>query len=367
MATMTRKERFERALEQREVDRLPFWVKIFGPDYLHRQQPRYRKMTDLELADALDLDHMAGGGSPVVCSNDRVQVTVQQRNGRRITRWRTPERTLTGISGFDAGSQSWHPIEFPIKTLEDLRAARLIFAHNLFEASDRLVRNNHERLRAVGDRGIVLVGMGISPLMNLIQHLMGPESTYYFLSDYPDEMEELIGLMHEERIRYLKCLLASCPFDYVCSVENTSTTLLSPEVFEKYCWRHLDDYGRLIAQAGKKHVLHMCGKLKALLPRINELPSTAIEAYTAPPVGDTTIADRARLCPTKAVIGGTDATLWLRPVEEICATIEASLRASGGMNGVVLTSAGVMTPLCPIEKIREVREYARRLTPAMFS
>jgi len=364
---MTRRERFERALRREEVDRLPFWVKIFSPDYLHRQEPKYRAMSDLELADFLELDHMAGGGAPVVGSNERVAHTVEQTNGRRILTWKTDGRTLTGVEAFDAGSQSWHPIEFPIKCLDDLRAAKGVFAHSHFEAKDELVANNHERLRQVGDRGIVMTGMGISPLMNLIQHLIGPENTYYFLADYPDEMDELIALMHEERMRFLRALVTSTPFEYICSVENTSTTLLSPAIFERYCRRHLQDYANLVVAHGKVHVLHQCGKLKALLPSIDALPSAAIEAFTSPPVGDTTLADRANLAPNTAIIGGTDVTLWLRPAREICERIEASLREAGTMEGVVLTSAGVMTPLCPIEKIVEVREFCQALRPGVLA
>jgi len=364
---MTRKERFERALRREEVDRLPFWVKIFSPDYLHRQDAKYRAMTDLELADFLDLDHMAGGGAPVVGANEHIEHTVEQTNGRRVLTWKTPGRTLTGADAFDAGSQSWHPIEFPIKDRGDLRAAKDIFAHSHFEAKDELVANNHERLRQVGDRGITMTGMGISPLMNLIQHLIGPENTYYFLADYPGEMDELISLMHEERLRFLRALVTSTPFEYICSVENTSTTLLSPAVFERYCRRHLQDYADLCVEHGKVHVLHQCGKLKALLPSIDALPSAAIEAYTSPPVGDTTLADRAHLSPHTAVIGGTDVTLWLRPAREICERIETSLREAGTMEGVVLTSAGVMTPLCPIERIVEVRAFCRGLTPETLS
>ncbi|MBM3500275.1 MAG: hypothetical protein FJX74_16585 [Armatimonadetes bacterium] len=360
---MTRKERFERALRCEEVDRLPFWVKVFGPDYLYRQDSKYGRMSDLELADFLDLDHMAGGGAPVVGRNLRVEHRVEQENGRRVMTWKTPGRTLVGVDGFDEGSQSWHPIEFPIKCLDDLRAAKDTYAHAEWEAQDELVAHNHERLRQVGERGIVMTGMGISPLMNLLQHLIGPEQTYYFLADYPDEMDELIALMHEERLRFLRALVTSTPFTYICSVENTSTTLLSPEVFERYCRRHLQDYAELIVEHGKVHVLHQCGKLKALLPSIDALPSAAIEAFTSPPVGDTTLADRARLSPRTAIIGGTDVTLWLRPATEICARIEASLCEAGSMQGVVLTSAGVMTPLCPIERIMEVREFCRKLTP----
>jgi uroporphyrinogen-III decarboxylase len=182
------------------------------------------------------------------------------------------------------------------------------------------------------------------------------------MADYPEEMDELIRVMHEERLRFLRCLLSPCPYDYIVSVENTSTTLLSPAIFEKYCWRHLNDYGGLIKAAGKSHILHMCGHLKALLPRINELPAVAIEAYTSPPVGNTTIADRVRLCPRIAVIGGTNAALWIRPAAEICEEIEKSLAEAGTTRGLVLTSAGVMPPSASIEKIRQVREFAKGIT-----
>jgi len=134
-------------------------------------------------------------------------------------------------------------------------------------------------------------------------------------------------------------------------------------MFEKYCWRHLNEYGRIIAGRDKFHILHMCGKLRGLLPRIDELPAVAIEAYIAPPVGDTTLADRAALCSNTAVIGGTDATLWLQPVEEICARIERYLEEAGGMRGIVPTSAGA----APIGKIKRVRKYLKDFTWNRFA
>jgi uroporphyrinogen-III decarboxylase len=356
---MTRKERFERALRHQEVDRLPFWVKIFGASHRDFQDEPYRSMAELELADCLDLDHMAGGPSPVAATNDRVEVHAERLDGRRVTRTRTPDGTLTGVDRFDPGSHSWHPAEFPIKTPDDLRAARHVYAHRRFATDDGALARARERVREVGERGIVMTGIGISPLMDLIQHQIGPVNTYYFLADRPAETDELLALMHQDRLRYLRCLLEACPYDYIVSVENTSTTLLSPEVFERYCWRHLADYGRLIAERGKGHVLHMCGHLRALLPRIGELPALAIEAYTTPPVGNATLADRVALCPGTAVIGGTNATLWLERPEAICAAIEAALAEAGTSRGIVLTSAGEMPRLVPIDKIRQVREHFR--------
>ena len=361
---MTRKERFERALRQEEVDRLPFWAKIFSAGYLNAQEPEYREMGELELADLLELDHMTGGPSPVACTNSRVECRDERVNGRRTVEWKTPDGTLRQVNGFDPSSHSWHPLEFPIKTPEDLAAAHHIYEHSRFAVNEDAVPRCHERLREVGDRGIVMSGMGISPLMDLIQHLIGPVNTYFFLNDCPAEMDALIATMHDERLRFLRCLLSACPYDYIMSVENTSTTLLSPAVFERYCWQHLNDYGRLIVEAGKTHLLHQCGKLHALLPRIDELPAAAIEAYSSPPVGNTTLADRVERAPHTAIIGGTNATTWLMPADAICEGIEQSLVDAGSMAGVVLTSAGVMPPACSIDKLRQVRERMKEATPA---
>ncbi len=353
---MTRKERFERALRHEEVDRIPFWVKVFGQSYRMLQPAKWREMPELDLADYLDLDHYAGCGAPARCENSRVTQTSERTDTHWTQRYDTPDGTLTAVHGWDASSASWHPVEFPIKSVEDIPAALQVFEGNQWSHDESLAERARERIRQVGDRGSVHCGMGISPLMQLIQHWLGPEPTYFFLQDHPAEMEELIGAMHAERLRFLDAILVDCPTEWVVSVENTSTTLLSPAIFERYCFPHLMDYGTRIQAAGKRHQLHQCGKLYDLLPMIDRLPAEAIEAYTAPTLGDTTIADRNERAPSMAIIGGTQACTWLLPVDEICAVIERDLKAAGSTRGVVLTCAGVMPPGCSIEKVKEIRE-----------
>ncbi len=365
--SMTRKQRFEAAIRCEEVDRLPFWVKVFGGSYRQFQAPKFRDMPELELADLLQLEHMAGGPVPVRCRNAKVAERSERHNGTRVTHIETPDGAMRMASGFDAGSHSWHPIEFPIKNRNDLLAMRHRYAHRQYEFDADLLDKAHARIQQVGDRGIVHCGMAASPFMDLIQHLIGPENTYYFMQDYPDEFDELVGVMHQERLRHLRLIVEHAPYDYVVSVENTSTTLMSPAVFERYPCRHLREYAEIITAAGKTHILHQCGTLKALLPKINELPSKCIEAYSSPPVGDTTLADRAQLAPDTSIIGGTCATLWLRPLESICEQLERDFDEAGGIRGVVLTSAGVMPPACPIEKIAKVGEFCRSLTWDRFS
>lgn len=363
---MTRKERIEAALRHRKVDRLPFWVKIFGRSYKQLQSPKWRDMDPLDLVDFLELDHYAGTPAPVRSINPKVTETVKETDTRRTRTWETPDGTLQLVYGFDSGSCSWHPVEFPIRSLEEIRAARHIFENNRFQKDEDRLERAKETCEAVGDRGICYMNMHKSPLMHLIEHLIGPVDAYYLLQDYPEEMDELIGIMQAERLRFLKTALTVTPVEWVVSVENTSTTLLSPSVFRKYCKNHLSEYSELIHAHGKKHIMHMCGTLKNLLSDIEEIGAEAIEAYSTPPIGDTTIADRNQLCPSKAVIGGTCANTWLKPVPEICAEIERTLQEGGGMEGVFMTSAGVMPPACGIEKIKEVREHMKTLTPDRF-
>ena len=146
------------------------------------------------------------------------------------------------------------------------------------------------------------------------------------------------------------------PYPIIYSVENTSTTIISPELFRRYCYPHLLEYGRIVSAAGKYHVLHMCGHLKAVLPDIARLPAAGMEAFTAPPVGNTTLLDGRLACPGKCLIGGTSAVLWLEDAATIIERLRRDLDDLPDQRGIVVTSAGVMPPACDPERIRQVAQ-----------
>jgi uroporphyrinogen-III decarboxylase len=195
--------------------------------------------------------------------------------------------------------------------------------------------------------------------MHWIQHLAGVETGHLLLLDRQPEVEDLFGVMHDAMCRRLEIIADRSPYPAIYSVENTSTTLISPRMFRRHCQPHLADYGHLIRQADKRHILHMCGKLKLLLPDVATLPATAIEAFTSPPVGNTTLLDGRRDCPDMCLIGGTNATLWLQPAEQIIEAIEAHLDDLPHQRGIVITSAGVMPPPCRPETIKRVADWVK--------
>lgn len=216
------------------------------------------------------------------------------------------------------------------------------------------------RIRGLGERGIATTSLGVSPLMNWIQHIAGIEEGLLMLKDAPEQVETLFDHMHRLLCRRAEIMAERSPYAAIYSVENTSTTLISPELFLRYCFRHLMEYGGIIRSAGKIHLLHMCGQLKMLLPDIDALPAAGIEAFTSPPVGNTTLLDGRTACPAKCLIGGTNAALWLETADTILQTVEHDLDVLPHVRGIVVTSAGVMPPGCPPETIRQVAEGVKR-------
>jgi uroporphyrinogen-III decarboxylase len=143
--------------------------------------------------------------------------------------------------------------------------------------------------------------------------------------------------------------------------ENTSTTLISPDMFRTYAMPHLADYSRLSLDNDIIPIHHMCGTLNALLEDIDSLPALANEAYTTRPLGDVSLAEGRTRMPSKALIGGTNATLWLDTPETIVATVAADLEACPNRRKIFLTSAGVLPPPVSFEKARTVVEGLQSL------
>jgi len=109
----------------------------------------------------------------------------------------------------------------------------------------------------------------------------------------------------------------------------------------------------------------MCGHLKAILPDLAHIPAQAFEAFTSPTIGDTTLLDGRNACPDTCLIGGTNAMLWTRTADEIIAEIEKDLDELPHHRGIVVTSAGVMPPVCTPQTIKQVCEWVKKYPARM--
>ena len=355
---MTPRERWLAALKCEPVDRLSFWAKL-GGSYPPYQIEPFRSMGLGDIHKWVGSNPPVGSAACVKTVRKKTSTESARTNGTSVTKYITPAGTLTATNKYDEGSRSWHPAEFPVKRREDIEAMSLFFSDATCEFDSDQFDKALATVKRTGEGGIVTTGIGISPLMDWIQHLAGIENAHLMLCDYQQDVESLFQEMHTFLCRRAEIIAEKSPAPVVFSTENTSTTLISPAMFRQYCYKHLVDYGNIISSAGKIHLLHMCGHLKDVLPDIAKLPAAGIEAFTSPMLGNTTLKDGRTACAGKCLVGGTNATLWTKSKDEIFGQIEHDLDELPHHRGIVVTSAGVMTPLCKPEIIREVSELVK--------
>jgi uroporphyrinogen-III decarboxylase len=355
---MTPRARWLAALRLEPVDRLPFWPKIGGP-YARAQTAPFNAMDAGKLFEWIGSDRQE---HLPVCYREkrsRTSVETRQEGGERFTTYTTPHGTLSERDLYDEPSGSWHPVEFPVKAADDIPLMREIFEDVTVEFDPEGQETARARADEIGEDAAMATGIDISPLMKWVEHIAGIENAHFLLADRTGEVEALFDAMHAVVLRRAEIQCEKSPADMFYMIENTSTTLISPAQYRRYCFGHIMQYARVAGSHERMMVLHMCGHLKDILGDLAKLPVRAFEAFTSPTVGNTTLRDGREACPDKCLIGGTNAALWTRPAEEIIAQVEHDLDELPHHRGIVVTSAGVMPPLASPETIRAVCERVK--------
>lgn len=354
---MSSRERLLAAYRGEAVDRVPYWVKFPGGTWKNDQPEPIRSMSHDDLLDYVHADGFFFCDHGVRRAAPHVTVDSHWKGSVQFHVTHTPNGDMQEAWGTEPISGTMHPVEFAIKTLKDVGRYRWLFTDVTYRLDAAGLADGRRKCKQVGQRGVNVTAWGTSPLMDLVEHYVGPINFHLMLNDYPDEMAELMALMHADNVRHVQAIARHTPSDIVVSVENTSTTLISPEQFDKYCHRHLCDYGEAIEAEGKMHELHMCGHTKKLLPEIDTIPAASIEAYTSPTLGNTRFVDGRTLAPSKTLIGGTNVNVWLWPVERIERYITDELAACEDNRRMVVTTAGVAPPGCSGETFRQIGQW----------
>jgi hypothetical protein len=351
---MTSRERWVGALDHQPLDRLPFWAKL-NASYPRAQAAPCAAMSLPDLHTLMGSEPEVGVPACVVKQRTDTQRPITEAAGTRLIEYLGRGGALRCVEHFDPGSQSWHPREFPLHTCAEVEFLADWYRDVTYRLDEGQLAQATERDAAATQCTVTYIGT--SPLMDFLQHLAGIDHGQYLLADCPGEVEGLFAAMHANLLRRAELICAHVPADLIYLVENTSTTLLSPAQFRRYCLPVLAEIAAVAAAHHRRLGLHMCGHLQALLPDLDTLPVAAFEAFTSPTVGNTTLPDGRSACPRKCLIGGTNAAIWTRPAREIIAHLQDQLDALPHHRGLVLSSAGVMPPAATPETIKTVVEW----------
>ncbi len=356
---MTHKERWLSSIKHQQVDRLVFWPKIFNNAYVANQKAPFNQMTIPELHEWIGSDIQVSLPGYIKTVHKNSTHEVKDEGGVKRVIYSTKYGSIEGQLKYDIASQSWHPIKMAIQNVEDVKIMMEWFLDCEVELDKRKLQEASLFAQRMGERVLIADSIGESPLMEYIEWLAGVENGNYLMYDYSEEVEGLFDAMHQLLKKKAKISAEYSPADVLYFTENTSTTLISVSQFRKYCFRHIEDYARIVKGSKRILCLHMCGYLKDLLPDMNKLEVDAFEAFTSPSLGNTTLKDGRTICPDKCFIGGTNAVLWTKKTDEIIEQLEMDLNELPHHKGIIVSSAGVMPPLCPPETIKEVCEWVK--------
>lgn len=361
---MTGRERIEKTLEGRKIDRIP-WTTIADEKSREGMPREYSECDYISFYRKIGCDILAFGKyampnefqprDPFYYKWEHAQVSYE-KDGATVLERRLGGNVLT--SAWREG----HPVKYPVETQQDAKALLEIWkAANVLEEAD-FKASCVAADEYIGEDGVFALTLLPSPVQMLIENECGPENFYYLLQDEPALMDELMDAMFEKRKKEYEIAARLAPFRWIIPVENTSTTLISPKIYRKYTMPHMAEFARVMHENGKKAIVHMCGLVKGLLREIRETGIDGIHALTEPPIGDCTFCEALDALGEQTILVGTlQPAVFQSPFakrEDIFRCVKVTLTKRIVESNFILCPCidGLPTPLWKLQAVRDAVE-----------
>ena len=324
-------------------------LRYIGADILERHVTTY---TDIMMMGSSDMIYV-NPKDAIVQKNIKITLHFDKKNGEIFNTYETPIGIIKEKYVFTKASP-WlpFPVEHKIKRKEDLKIYKYIL-ENITPKPN--FENFQKEVDYIGNDGLASASGPSTPIMRLLQREMGIETFYYYLNDYPKEIEEILDIMHERNKKIYHIIIKS-PAEVIIDYENSSTTLFSPQIFDRYCLNQINEYANIVKQAGKIYLTHMCGKLDKIMNLLSQGKQDGIIDVSPAPTGDFNIAEALKSWgKTKVVMGGIDATAFTQlSVDGIKKYVRDLLRQIGPANNFILGSGDATPYGTPLESLKAV-------------
>ncbi|MBS6196343.1 MAG: hypothetical protein KH828_12265 [Clostridiales bacterium] len=348
---MTSRERLLNTFYKKEVDRFA-WSPLID-DYFIRSLPEQSIHMDiLEAMRYIGNDimerHVAGPEACYDCVEIRVEESRENKSYR--TWYETPvgkifeERKYSGETSFIT-----RPL---IESVEDMKIYEYVVQNMSFKEN---IAKFVERDRLIGDDGMATPSGMLTPIQQLLQHLAGVENTVFLMYDYEEEMNELLNAMHENNLKQYR-ILAEYPAKVVFAYEDTSSTVMSRDMFMKYSVPLINEYANLLHKSDKMFITHMCGCLNAFKHEIKDGLQDGIDSLCPPCTGDLYAWEARRVWgDNKVIIGGIDPPKLSRMnTKESAEEARMILEKMRGERGFILSTGDAVSYGTPIENLKAI-------------
>lgn len=261
------------------------------------------------------MPNLAGFYSVEHASDVRLRVAKTSENGRERIAWRytTPLGSLERVREWQEESYSWGIVDWPAKTVDDLRILAYALAGRTYKPLwDRYIAWRE----SVGDCGVVYIPVGYSAIGHLLNYWMGIENTIYACSDYPEIVRQVVDQIDENNLALID-LVASSPAEVIVMGDNISSDVQPPSFFNRWSRPYYVEAITRLHSSGKFVAMHIDGKLRGGLGMISETGADCADAVTPGSANDLTAAQcRDESGPELILSGGVPPRLWLPRVSE---------------------------------------------------
>ena len=346
---MTAKQRILSTLKGKETDRLP-WSPFLA--YWWDAQPKaLQDKGQLMFLKKIGADPLLRG-SHVLHKEifNKTEIRESKKNNLRCIEYDTPAGKLTECHTYVKEANTWFLTEHPVKNPEDLKILSFIYENmEIVPALDCYL----EDFSALGEDGLYVPILGTERktcFQGLVEHWVGTEELVYALNDTPGLVEECLEIMRRRSMEAVKIAVGSKAEAYTFW-EDSSTTNISPDYFEKYTAPEISNWAKIVHDAGGLLIHHACGHVKDLLPLMAQTGIDAIESIPPPPTGDIEVWDAAEALPDNiAIIGGIEPTMLLNlSLPELQEYTETLIRKMKGYR-FILANSDSCPPGVSVEK-----------------
>ena len=254
---------------------------------------RWSDTSTVTFSRYLGLDIMDWFGLPVRVTRRNVTVESSTEGDVTTRLWHTSKGDLREVSQVcrdPTGAVSGNWTEHLVKGPADLPAFAEIFADEVIVPDPEGLERTRLRRELIGDDGLLMGAMEGTPLGMMFRVYSGVATLAYLWADAPAALRDCFAVMEAN---YLQRLAVGCQseVDVLVSVDDTSTTAISPAMFAACNLALTDSRAAAVHAAGKLYFHHSCGQIRDLLPLYRRTTMDAVHAFTIPSIGNVTVAD----------------------------------------------------------------------------
>jgi len=356
---MTVKQRILGALDGKAIDRTP-WCPFLAYywDYLPKQTQDAGQQLYLEQMGADPL--LRGFFS--IAENEYKNCTIRNvQDGKiRTEIIETPVGKLVSEYRSTDASNSCFLYKHAVETEEDFKTLMYLYEHMEVRGANAKFEKDYGSL---GESAVVMPTIGTggkTAFQMLVEHWCGTQNLTYALADFPELVEECLQVMWEKDKKTVEISVDSS-VEALLFYEDSSTTNISPKMFEKYTAPEIKQWADIIHKADKRLVHHACGHIKDLLPLMAGTGVDAIESISPPPTGNIELEDAIKLLPERvALIGGIEPLFFRNcTLEQLEQRVNKLLAAMKGRR-FILANSDSCPPDVTYEKFKLVSELVRK-------